>query len=87
MPGVQNSAASSIMTIADMSLVTAEVNVDETDIVNLKLGQKAEVTVDAIPNRTFTGHVTQIGNTAILRSTGLVASAARPLPPRRKISR
>lgn len=75
-PGIQNSAASSIMTVADMSLVTAEVHVDETDIVNLRLGQKADVTVDAIPNRTFAGHVTQIGNEAILRSTGQVASAS-----------
>lgn len=75
-PGIQNSAASSIMTVADMSLVTAEVHVDETDIVNLQIGQKADVTVDAIPNRTFTGHVTQIGNEAILRSTGQVASAS-----------
>ena len=75
-PGIQNSAASSVMTVADMSVVTAEVNVDETDIVNLQLGQKAEVTIDAIPDRTFTGHVTQIGNEAILRSTGQVASSS-----------
>ncbi|MCU1327505.1 MAG: secretion protein HlyD family protein [Bryobacterales bacterium] len=75
-PGVQNSAASTIMTIADMSIVTAEVKVDETDIVNVKLGQPAEITVDAIPNRTFTGHVIEIGNTAILRSTGLAASTS-----------
>src|SRR4029077_12399426 len=50
-PGVQNSAASAVMTIADMSLITAEVKVDETDIVNLKMGQKAEVTIDAVPDR------------------------------------
>jgi HlyD family secretion protein len=62
------------MTIADMSLITAEVKVDETDIVNVKLEQAAEVTIDAIPNRTFKGHVTEIGNTAILRSTGVAAS-------------
>jgi HlyD family secretion protein len=73
-PGVQNSAASTIMTIADMSIVTSEVKVDETDIVNIKLGQQAEITVDAIPNKTFVGHVIEIGNTAILRSTGLAAS-------------
>jgi HlyD family secretion protein len=73
-PGIQNSAASTIMTIADMSLITAEVKVDETDIVNVKLGQSADVTIDAIPNKTFKGHVTEIGNTAILRSTGLAAS-------------
>jgi HlyD family secretion protein len=73
-PGVQNSSASTIMTIADMSLITSEVKVDETDIVNVKLGQAADVTIDAIPNKTFKGHVTEIGNTAILRSTGLAAS-------------
>jgi HlyD family secretion protein len=73
-PGVQNSAASTIMTVADMSLITAEVKVDETDIVNVKVGQQAEVTIDAMPNQTFKGHVVEIGNTAILRSTGLAAS-------------
>ena len=73
-PGIQNSSASLIMTIADMSLITAEVKVDETDIVNVKLDQAAEITIDAIPNRTFKGHVIEIGNTAILRSTGLAAS-------------
>jgi HlyD family secretion protein len=73
-PGVQNSAASTIMTIADMSLITAEVKVDETDIVNVKLDQPADVTIDAIPNKTFKGHVIEIGNTAIVRSTGVAAS-------------
>ncbi len=73
-PGVQNSAASTIMTIADMSLITAEVKVDETDIVNVHLNQVANITIDAIPNRTFTGKVIDIGNTAILRSSGLAAS-------------
>ena len=73
-PGVQNSAASTIMTIADMSIVTSEVKVDETDIVNVKLDQPADVTIDAIPGKTFKGHVIEIGNTAILRSTGLAAS-------------
>jgi HlyD family secretion protein len=73
-PGVQNSAASTIMTIADMSLITSEVKVDETDIVNVKLNQIADVTIDAIPNKTFKGHVIEIGNTAILRSTGVAAS-------------
>jgi HlyD family secretion protein len=75
-PGIQNSAASSIMTVADMSLVTAEVHVDETDIVNLQIGQKADVTIDAIPDRKFSGRITEIGNEAILRSTGQVASAS-----------
>lgn len=73
-PGIQNSAASLIMTIADMSIITAEVKVDETDIVNVTLGQTAEVSIDAIPGKKYTGKVIEIGNTAILRSTGLAAS-------------
>jgi HlyD family secretion protein len=73
-PGIQNSPSSTIMTIADMSLITAEVKVDETDIVNVKLNQAVDVTIDAIPNKTFKGHVSEIGNTAILRSTGIAAS-------------
>ena len=73
-PGIQNSPASLIMTIADMSLITAEVKVDETDIVNVKLDQVADISIDAIPDRKFQGHVIEIGNTAILRSTGLAAS-------------
>jgi HlyD family secretion protein len=72
--GIQNSAASTIMTIADMSLITSEVKVDESDIVNVKLDQIADITIDAIPNRTFKGHVIEIGNTAILRSSGVAAS-------------
>ncbi|MGA2739405.1 MAG: efflux RND transporter periplasmic adaptor subunit [Bryobacteraceae bacterium] len=73
-PGVTNLAGSNIMTIADMSLITAEVKVDETDIVSVALNQKADITIDAIPNKTFKGHVIEIGDTAILRSTGLAAS-------------
>jgi HlyD family secretion protein len=72
--GIQNAEGSTIMTIADMSVITAEVKVDETDIVNVKLGQIADITIDAIPNKTYKGHVTEIGNTAILRSTGVAAS-------------
>lgn len=76
-PGIQNSAASTIMTIADMSIITAEVNVDETDIVSVKLDQPAEVTIDAIPNRTFKGKVIEIGDTAIVRSSGVAASQSQ----------
>jgi HlyD family secretion protein len=73
-PGLQNQNGTIIMTIADMSLITSEVKVDETDIVNVKLGQVVDVNIDAIPNKTFKGHVTEIGNTAILRSSGMAAS-------------
>jgi HlyD family secretion protein len=73
-PGIQNSPTSTIMTVADISLITAEVKVDETDIVNVKLGQTADISIDAMPNRMFKGRVIEIGNTAILRSTGVAAS-------------
>jgi HlyD family secretion protein len=72
--GIQNSPGSTLMTIADMSVITAEVKVDETDIVNVKLGQPAEVSIDAIPKQTFKANVTEIGNNAIVRSTGLATS-------------
>ena len=75
-PGIQNSAASTVMTVADMSVIIAEVQVDETDIVNVSLGQNAEITVDAVPNKIFKGHVIEIGETAILRSTGVASSSS-----------
>ena len=62
------------MTISDMSIVTAEVKVDETDITNVREGQPAEVTIDAIAGKTFKGHVTQVGELAILRSSGQAAT-------------
>ena len=72
--GIQNAPGSTLMTIADMSVITSEVKVDETDIVNVKLGQTAEVTIDAIPRKVFHGIVTEIGDNAIVRSTGVATS-------------
>ena len=72
--GIQNAPGSTLMSIADMSVITAEVQVDETDIVNVKLGQAAEVSVDAIPKKVFKAIVTEIGNNAIVRSTGVSTS-------------
>jgi len=69
--GIQNAGGSTIMTLADMSVITAEVKVDETDIVNVSLNQPADVTVDALPGRVFKGHVTEVGDQALLRTTGL----------------
>jgi HlyD family secretion protein len=74
--GIQNTQGSTLMTLADMSIVTAEVKVDETDIVNIQLGQPAEVTVDALPGKSFKGHVTLIGDQALLRSTGQATSTS-----------
>jgi HlyD family secretion protein len=72
--GIQNAPGSTLMTLADMSVITAEVKVDETDIVNVELGQAAEVSIDAIPKKTFHAVVTEIGNNAIVRSTGVATS-------------
>ena len=72
--GIQNAPGSTMMTLADMSVITAEVRVDETDIVNVELGQPAEVTIDAIPKKKFQAVVTQIGDNAIVRSTGVSTS-------------
>jgi len=72
--GIQNTNGSTFMTIADMSVVTAEVKVDETDIINVANGQPADVTVDAIPGKVFKGHVTLVGDQALLRSTGVATS-------------
>jgi HlyD family secretion protein len=72
--GIQNALGSTLMTLADMSVITAEVKVDETDIVNIQIGQSADITVDALPGKTFKGHVTLVGDQAILRSTGIATS-------------
>ncbi len=72
--GIQNSPGSTLMTIADMSVITAEVKVDETDIVNVQIGQAAEVTIDAIPRKIFHGTVSEIGDNAMVRSTGVSTS-------------
>jgi HlyD family secretion protein len=72
--GIQNAEGSTLMTLADMSVITAEVKVDETDIVNVELNQPVDVTVDALPGRTFKGHVTEVGDQALLRTTGIATS-------------
>ena len=72
--GMQNANGSFIMTLSDMSIVTAEVKVDETDIVSVKMGQDADVTIDAVPGKVFKGKVTEIGSQAVLRTSGLATT-------------
>jgi HlyD family secretion protein len=72
--GIQNAPGSYLMTISDMSVVTAEVKVDETDIVNVKHGQEVDVTIDAVPGKTFKGRVTEVGTQAVLRTSGLATT-------------
>jgi HlyD family secretion protein len=73
-PGIQNATGSFLMTLSDMSTVTSEVKVDETDIVNVKIGQDADVTIDAVPCKVFKGKVTEIGSQAVLRTSGLATT-------------
>jgi HlyD family secretion protein len=72
--GIQNAEGSTLMTLADMSVITAEVKVDETDIVNVALGQPVDVSIDAFPDKIFKGRVTEVGDQALLRTTGVATS-------------
>jgi HlyD family secretion protein len=66
--GVQNQPGTNLMTIADLSVITAEVKVDETDIVNVRIGQEAKIKVDALGDKELIGHVSEVGNSALNKS-------------------
>ena len=68
--GTMNNAGTVLLTLADMSVIQAEVEVDETNIPTVQFGQKATITIDALPDRSFAGHVTEIGNSPIQAATG-----------------
>src|SRR5258708_3040541 len=72
--GMQNAPGSFIMTLSDMSVGTAEVTVEEPDMVSVRMGQDADVTIDAVPGKVFHGKVTEIGSQAVLRSSGLTTT-------------
>ncbi len=74
MQGFTNNPSVVLLVLADMSVIEAEIQVDETDIPTVKLGQPAKVTIDALPDRTFKAHVTEVGNSPI---TATAESAAR----------
>jgi HlyD family secretion protein len=67
--GTMNNPGTVLLTLADMSIIQAEVEVDETNIPHVQLGQRAKVTIDALPDRSFAGHVTEIGNSPIQTTT------------------
>lgn len=67
-PGIQNQAGTVLLTISDMSKVEAEMEVDEASIPTVKLGQKAQVRIDAYPNQTLDGEVTEVGGSPILKT-------------------
>jgi len=74
--GTMNNAGTVLLTIADMALIEAQVEVDETDIPNVQIGQKAKVTIDAAPGKSFAGHVVEIGNSPIQAAGSTAASQA-----------
>jgi len=71
--GTMNNAGTQIMTVSDLSRMLVRAEVDETDVVDMKLGQKAKISVDAFPDTTFSGTVTEIGNTAKASTISTVA--------------
>lgn len=68
-PGIQNQAGTVLLTISDMSKVEAEMEVDEASIPTVKLGQEAQIHIDAYPNQVFQGQVTEVGGSPILKTS------------------
>lgn len=67
--GTMNNAGTVLLTIADMDIIETEIEVDETDVPYIEVGQRAQISIDALPNQTFPGHVTEVGNSPI-QATG-----------------
>src|SRR5476649_2794179 len=76
MIGTMNNAGTVLMTLADMSIIQAEIEVDETNVPNVQLGQSAKITIDAIPDKSFKGHVAEIGNSPIQTATAATGTQA-----------
>ena len=74
--GTMNNAGTVLLQLADMSVIQAEVEVDETNIPHVQLDQIAKITIDAIPDRSFKGHVSEIGNSPIQAAAGSTATQA-----------
>jgi HlyD family secretion protein len=75
--GTMNNAGTVLLELADMGLIQAEVEVDETNVPHVQIGQPAKITIDAIPDRTFKGHVSEIGNSPIQAASGAAASGTQ----------
>jgi HlyD family secretion protein len=68
--GTMNNAGTVLLTIADLSVIETEIEVDETDIPFIKIGQPAKVKIDALPDQEFPGTVTEVGNSPLQVATG-----------------
>ncbi|TAM80896.1 MAG: HlyD family efflux transporter periplasmic adaptor subunit [Acidobacteria bacterium] len=75
-PGIQNQPGSALFQVSNLSVINAVVNVDETDILGIKMDQPAEVTIDAIPEKKFKGHVTEIGMSALSSTSGQTTTSS-----------
>lgn len=68
--GTMNNPGTVLLTIADLSVIEAEIEIDETDIVHVELGQPAEVRVDAFPDRVFEAEVVEVGKSPVTATAG-----------------
>ncbi len=75
-PGTFSKETALLMTVADLSVILAKVQVDETDVVRLAMGDSVRVTIDAFPDTAFVGHVTKISNSAQLTSTSTASGSS-----------
>jgi HlyD family secretion protein len=75
--GIQNSPGTVLLTISDMSVVETELEVDETSVPSVKVGQESRVRIDAYPNQTFKGIVTEVGGSPILPAAGAASTAIK----------
>jgi HlyD family secretion protein len=69
MIGTMNNAGTVLLTLADMSVIQAEIEVDETNVPSVRIGQLGKISIDAIPDRSFKGHVSEIGNSPLQTTT------------------
>jgi HlyD family secretion protein len=74
--GTMNNAGTVLLTLADMGVIQGEVEVDETNVPNVQIGQHAKITIDAIPDKSFRGHVSEIGNSPIQTTGGTTSTQA-----------
>ena len=75
-PGIQNTSGSALFQVANLSVINAVVNVDETDILGIRNGQPAEVSIDAVPDKKFKGRVTEIGMSALSSTSGQTTTSS-----------
>ncbi len=75
--GIQNQPGTVLLTISDMSVVEAEMEIDETSIPSVALGQEARIHIDAYPNQTFDGIVTEVGSSPIGAPLGITTEAIK----------